>query len=169
MTRQKLSWRGTAKICGFVMSPTAPSFPPCRKRWGRKGALWAVTEILQQKRWSPCTGQLPTHGLHFLLSLCLCLFQSRQRCSIANKDPGKARGSHFQHTARGIGLKTNQRRSRWLERKKRAQRIRDVVCGGLFCQPASSAPLEARKAVISAVGQFFAGSPAAALPPGGHT
>ena len=33
---------GFFQICELVMSPTAPSFPPCRKRRGRKGALVTV-------------------------------------------------------------------------------------------------------------------------------
>ena len=31
----------------LVMPPVAPSFPPCRKRWGRKGALVTVWCVLR--------------------------------------------------------------------------------------------------------------------------
>ena len=42
-------YRGVLQICRLGMSPTAHSFPSCRKRMGRKGALgyvWCILRVL---------------------------------------------------------------------------------------------------------------------------
>ena len=53
----------------LILSPTAPSFPPCRKRWGRKGALgyvWCLLPLNLGKKqiyWNSYRPDTPHHIL----------------------------------------------------------------------------------------------------------